>query len=251
MDNNSDDNTAQAVENFQKVFPYNVLLIRNNENYGYTKGCNQGIEIAQGKYVLLLNPDTQIQKDAISKMIDYIESREDVGAIAPQLMTRHKTIQYSCRRIPTYRDLFFEMTLLSKIFSKNKFFAKWKFKYFEHDTIAEVEQPMAAAIMIRKEILNKTGNLDERFLMFYNDIDICKQILNLGYKIIYYPDSKVYHKIGTSILKARVRMIKVWNDDCLRYFRKNGYNSFLHIFLFIGLKISGILRIIFTKLLYK
>ncbi|MFA5405294.1 MAG: glycosyltransferase family 2 protein [Ignavibacteria bacterium] len=238
IDNNSDDNSVAVIENFIKIFPYDVKLIKNSDNLGYTKGCNQGVKIASGNCVLLLNPDTQIRNDALSKMIEYIEKRSEVGAIAPQLYTRHKVIQYSCRRFPRYIDLFFEISRLSVIFSSSKIFARWKMRYFNHEEISEVEQPMAAALLIKAD-------------MFFNDIDTCKQIYNLGYKIIFYPDAKVYHKIGTSILKDRVRMIKAWNNDCLSYFKKNEYNPFLHILLLIGLKTSGFFRILFTKIFYR
>jgi GT2 family glycosyltransferase len=250
VDNNSSDNSVAVIENYIKIFPFDVKLIKNTVNYGFTKGCNQGIEIATGDFVLLLNPDTQVKKDALLKMVEYIKTRDDAGAIAPQLYSRNKKIQYSCRTFPRYLDLFFEISRLSAIFSSSKFFARWKMRYFNHDEIAEVEQPMAAALMIKMHVLKKMNYLDERFYMFFNDIDTCKQIYNLGYKIVFYPDAKVYHKIGTSILKDRVRMIRAWNDDCLKYFRKNNYNGFLHVFLYIGLKTSGFFRIIFTKLLY-
>lgn len=250
VDNNSADNTVAAVESFIKIFPYNVKLIKNKENYGFTKGCNDGIEIAKGDYLLLLNPDTQIKNDALLKMVEYLSIKDEIGAIAPQLYTRNKNIQYSCRTFPTYKDLFFELTRLSVIFPRSKFFAKWKMKYFDHDETKIVDQPMAAALMIKMDVLKKMNLLDERFFMFFNDIDTCKQIYNLGYKIVFYPDAKVYHKIGTSILKDRVRMIKAWNNDCLKYFKKNDYNPFLYFFLSLGLKITGFFRIIFTKIIY-
>lgn len=250
VDNNSSDNSVAVVDNFIKVFPYDIKLIKNKENYGYTKGCNHGINVASGDFVMLLNPDTQIQNDALLRLVEYLKSREDVGAVAPLLYTRNKTIQYSCRTFPRYIDLIFEVSALSTLFPSSRFFSRWKMKYFGHNEIAEVEQPMAAALMIKAGILKKMNFLDERFFMFFNDIDTCKQIYNLGYKIVFYPEATVYHKIGTSILKDRVRMIKAWNEDCLKYFRKNGYNPILHSILFVGLKISGMLRIIFTKLLY-
>jgi len=251
VDNNSSDNSASVVENFIKVFPHDINLIKNPENSGFTKGCNIGIAEAYGDFVMLLNPDTQIQNDGLFQLAEYLKSREDVGAIAPLLYSRNKTIQYSCRTFPRYIDLFFEISALSSLFPSSKFFSKWKMKYFGHNELREVEQPMAAALMIKADVLKKMNYLDERYYMFFNDIDTCKQIYNLGYKIIFYPDATVYHKIGTSILKDRVRMIKAWNEDCLRYFRKNGYKPFAHIILTIGLKITGTLRIIFTKLLYK
>jgi GT2 family glycosyltransferase len=251
VDNNSSDNSVAVVENFIKVFPHDIKLIKNKENYGYTKGCNHGIKESYGDFVMLLNPDTQIQTDGLLKLVEYLKSRDDVGAIAPLLYTRNKTIQFSCRKFPRYIDLIFEVSALSTIFPSSRFFSRWKMKYFGHNEIAEVEQPMAAALMIKGDLLRKMNYLDERFYMFFNDIDICKQIYNQGYKIVFYPEATVYHKIGTSILKDRVRMIKAWNDDCLKYFKKNGYNPFLHAILFTGLRITGVLRIIFTKILYK
>jgi GT2 family glycosyltransferase len=251
VDNNSSDNTVHAVDSYIKIFPYDVELIKNNENFGFTKGCNLGIKIATGDFTMLLNPDTQVQEDALIKLVDYLKSNENVGAVAPQLYTRNKKIQYSCRTFPRYLDLFLEISRLSTIFSSSKFFARWKMRYFNHDIIAEVEQPMAAALMIKTDVLKKMDYLDERYFMFFNDIDTCKQIYNLGYKIVFYPDAKVYHKIGISILKDRVRMIRAWNSDCLSYFKKYEYNFFLHFILSIGLKVSGFFRIFFTKIIYK
>lgn len=251
VDNNSMDNSVAVVENFKKIFPYDITLVKNEENYGFTKGCNQGIKIAKGNLIMLLNPDTQIQNDALLRLADYLTSKKEVGAVAPQLYTRHKKIQYSCRTFPRYRDLFFEISRLSAIFSKSKIFARWKMKYFSHEEISEVEQPMAAALMIKAEILKEINYLDESFYMFFNDIDLCKQIYNIGYKIVFYPDAKIYHKIGTSILKDRIKMIKAWNNDCLKYFKKNNYNPILHFLLFVGLKTSGFFRILFTKIIYR
>lgn len=251
IDNKSSDNSVAVTENFIKIFPYDVKIIKNDENLGFTKGCNQGIRVASGNFIMLLNPDTQIQNDALQKLLDYLKSRDEVGAIAPQLLTRNKSVQYSCRTFPKYKDLFFEISRLSAVFSSSDFFARWKMKYFEHEELTEVEQPMAAALMIKGEILKKMNYLDERFYMFFNDIDTCKQIYDLGYKIVFYPDAKIYHKIGTSILKDRARMIRAWNEDCLRYFKKHEYNAFLHFILNIGLKTSGFFRILFTKLLYR
>jgi GT2 family glycosyltransferase len=251
VDNNSADNSVVVIEHFIKIFPYNIKLIKNKENLGYTKGCNQGVKIASGGFLLLLNPDTQIQKDALSKLVNYLNSKEDIGAVAPQLYTKNRIIQYSCRTFPRYIDLFFEISRLSTVFPSSKIFARWKMRYFNHEEISEVEQPMAAALMIKADVLKKMNYLDERFYMFFNDIDTCKQIYNLGYKIVFYPDAKIYHKIGTSILKDRVRMITAWNNDCLSYFRKNNYNPFLHFILYIGLKATGVLRIFFTKIVYR
>ncbi len=248
VDNKSSDNSAAIVESFIRANPYNVRLIKNSENAGYTKGCNQGMKIASGEFVLLLNPDTKIRNDAMQKMVDFLQVRNDVGAVAPQLLNNDNNVQYSCRKFPKYTDMFFEICLLSSVFFKSKFFARWKMRYFSHEELSEVEQPMGAALMIRNDLLKKINYMDERFYMFFNDIDTCKQIYNLGYKIYFNPDAKIYHKMGKSIFKDRARMIKAWNKDCLKYFRKNGYNSLLHFFLYIVLKTTGFVRVIFVKI---
>lgn len=248
VDNNSSDKSIEVIENFIKNYPNNVKLIKNPENAGYTKGCNQGMKIASGEFVLLLNPDTKIQDKALQKMVNFLLARNDIGAVAPQLLNKDNNIQYSCRKFPKYTDMFFEIGLLSSVFSKSKFFARWKMRYFSHEELSEVEQPMGAALMIKNDLLKRINHMDERFYMFFNDIDTCKQISDLGYKIFFNPDAKIYHKTGKSIFKDRARMIKSWNEDCLKYFRKNGYNPLLHFFLFIVLKTTGFVRVIFVKI---
>lgn len=247
VDNKSSDNSIAIIENFIKANPHNVKLIKNSENAGYTKGCNQGMKIASGEFVLLLNPDTKIQKEALQKMVDFLLARDDVGAVAPQLLKKDNTVQFSCRKFPKYTDMFLEICLLSSIFSRSKFFARWKMRYFSHEELSEVEQPMGAALMIKNDLLKRINYMDERFYMFFNDIDTCKQIYNLGYKIYFNPDAKIYHKIGKSIFQQRAKMINAWNRDCLKYYRKNGYNFVYHFFLHIGLKTTGFIRVIFVK----
>ena len=144
--------------------------------------------------------------------------------------------------------MFFELKLLAALFPKSKFFARWKMRYFSHNELSKVEQPMAAALMVKKNLLVKIGNMDERFVMFFNDIDLCKKILDKGYKIAFYPEAKVIHKKGSSVYQDRARMIRMWNEDCLSYFKKHDYNTVFYPLLFLGLKFSGFFRIIFVKI---
>ena len=248
IDNNSSDNTFRVIEKFKSYFNENITLIRNSDNLGFTKACNQGIELAKGQNVLFLNPDTEIIDDALYKLCNYLNSNEKIGAVAPQLLYEDMTIQYSCRTLPKYRDMFFELKLLSALFPKSKFFARWKMRYFSHNELSEVEQPMAAALMVKKNLLVKIGNMDERFVMFFNDIDLFKKILDEGYKIAFYPEAKVIHRKGSSVYQDRARMIRMWNEDCLSYFKKHDYNIVFYPLLFLGLKISGFFRIIVVKI---
>ncbi|MBV6477858.1 MAG: N-acetylglucosaminyl-diphospho-decaprenol L-rhamnosyltransferase [Ignavibacteria bacterium] len=248
VDNNSSDNTIELVEDIIRNNLIPIKLIINDENKGFTYACNQAMDIYSAENILLLNPDARIHRDSLIKLSDKLNSNDKIGAIAPKLLNDDGSIQRSCRRFPKYSDMFFEMTLLSAIFSKSQRFNRWKMVDFSHDKESEVEQPMGAALMIKSSVLDKTGNFDEDFKMFFNDVDLCKRITEKGYKILFFPEAVFYHSKGVSIYKDRIRMIKTWNSDCLKYFRKHNYNLILFNLLALCLKITGILRILYYKI---
>lgn len=237
IDNASKDKTRNILKNYAVQTDF-IKIILNDDNKGFTLANNQGIKIAQGDFILLLNPDTKVTENALIKLIEQLATSGTMGAIAPQLLNDDHTIQQSVRTFPRYWDMFCELTLLSKIFPMSRIFARWKMNYFNHNEIDEVEQPMAAALMIKKNVMDKVNGFDERYKMFFNDVDLCKSIVDAGYKIYFYPDSKIFHIKGASIYKDRKNMLKIWNDDCITYFKKH-YNNFLLIpLLSIGLKLS-------------
>ena len=237
VDNGSKDKTRSILKNYSVQTDF-VKIILNDDNKGYTLANNQGINEARGEFVLLLNPDTKITDGALEKMIEFLLVSSNAGAIAPQLLNKDYTIQKSCRTFPTYWDMFCELFLLSKILPMSETFAGWKMNYFNHNELAEVEQPMAAALMIKKNVLDKVKGFDERYKMFFNDVDLCKSIVDAGYKIYFYPESKIFHIKGASIYKDRKNMLRVWNDDCIKYFKKYYNNFLLTPLLSLGLKLS-------------
>ncbi len=249
VDNNSSDNTVKVIENFLRVTEQKIVFIKNKDNLGFTKACNQAVHASTGDYIFILNPDTEIMEDSIKKLMNYLDEHDEAGVAAPQLLSRHGEIQYSCRTFPTYRDMFFEMSLLSSLFPKSEFFARWKMKYFDHNSTREVDQPMGAALLLKRKVLESVGGLDERFIMFYNDVDFCKRIKDAGFKIVFLHDARIKHIQGISVYKDRSGMIKIWNSDCLKYFSKHNKNFLLYPLLFVGLKVTGIIRIIRAKLL--
>lgn len=248
VDNGSTDNTVKTIENFLRVTHHNIVFIKNNDNLGFTKACNQAIHASTGDYIFILNPDTEILDSAVEDMMKYLDENDNVGVVAPQLLSYHRQIQFSCRTFPHYWDMFSEMLMLATLFPRSEFFSRWKMRYFDHDSLREVEQPMGAALLLKRKVLESVGGLDERFIMFYNDVDFCKRISDAGYKLVFFPDAKVKHMEGISVYKDRSGMIKIWNDDCLRYFKKHDYNPVLYPLLYIGLKTTGFFRIIKAKL---
>lgn len=248
IDNASSDSTKDELLRLSSTYS-SLNLILNNENLGFTKACNQGIAISKGEYVLLLNPDTTVLNSSVNRLIGKLTADTGLGAAAPQLLNDDGSIQYSCRTFPGYFEMFCELSLLSMLFPKSQTFSKWKMKYFDHNTEREVDQPMAAALLVNSNVLKEVQNLDERYTMFFNDVDLCKKIYLAGYKIKFCPDAKIAHSKGRSVYKDRERMIRIWNNDCLSYFRKFHYNFFLYYWLMISLKISGVLRILIHKII--
>jgi len=248
IDNNSADNTVKVIESFLRVTDQKIVFIKNDDNLGFTKACNQAIQASTGDYIFILNPDTEILDDAIEKMMKYLDENENAGVVAPQLLSFRREIQFSCRTFPTYWDMFSEMLFLATIFPRSEFFSRWKMRYFDHNSLRIVDQPMGAALLMKRKVLAAVGGLDERFIMFYNDVDFCKRISDAGFKLVFFPDAKVKHMQGVSVFKDRSGMIKIWNLDCLRYFKKHNYNLVLYPLLFIGLKVTGVLRVIKAKL---
>jgi len=245
IDNNSSDGTIETLGNLS--FP-DLQIYKNESNPGYTMAVNQGILSSGGKYVLLLNPDTLLHKGSIKKMYEFLEAQVSYGACAPLMKNPDGSIQYSVRNFPTYWRMFWEFSLLAYIFPKTKIFGGWKAKYLDYSVEQDIQQPMAAAFMIRRSLLNSIGNMDERFRMFFNDVDLCKKVYNAGYKIRLLPTAVVTHAHGTSIKKDRLKMISTWNNDCILYFSKHHNNPVLLLWLKLSLKLSGFVRILDHKI---
>jgi GT2 family glycosyltransferase len=245
IDNNSADNTFSLIN---KTIHPKLQTYKNETNLGYTKAVNQGISYSNGKNILLLNPDAVLAAGVLESMNDFLNTNENYGACAPLMLGEDGSPQRSVRNFPSYWTMFCEFSLLAYIFPKSKLFGRWKMKYFDYSHNADVEQPMAAALMIKKSVLNEIGNMDERFEMFFNDVDLCKKIIDDGYKIRLLTAATVVHKHGASVQKDRVRMIKTWNRDCIKYFEKYHSNALGLLRLKINLKISEILRILYHKI---
>ncbi len=244
IDNNSMDDSFALVNKID--FP-KLTTVQNSENLGYTRAVNQGISLAKGRYVLLLNPDTVLKESSIREMFNYMESNRLYGACAPLMLNPDGTQQYSVRNFPTYWRMFCEFSLLAYIFPKSKLFGSWKAKYMDYSAEQDIEQPMAAAFMIRSELLKKVDNMDERFRMFFNDVDLCKKVYDAGFLIKHIPSSVVIHEHGASIKKDRANMIRIWNDDCALYFEKHFGRGPLLLWLKFNLKISGFIRVFLAK----
>ena len=256
VDNASADATRDKLSRY-----HHLKLVANERNYGYAHANNQGIRLATGEYVLLLNPDTRVELGALDALGRYLDEHTEVGAVAPQLISPDGTTQFSIRSLPTSASLFWELIGLARLFPKSRIFGQWKMKYFDYGRTAEVEQPMASCLMLRRTALASlapnssllTANfpMDEQFPMFYNDVDLSKRMADAGWKTVYVADARVVHRHGASTKQVRAKMIPESHRSAFRYLRKHDRSGFFWLKAIVLLplfEITSLLRVIAYRL---
>lgn len=215
MDNSSDDNCLKRLQeeilNTRTDLP-SIHLVQNQSNIGYARANNKGIQKSQGKYILILNPDTVIFEHTIHELYDYITKHPDVGMVGPEVLNPDKTHQASCFRFPTFMYPLYRRTILAK----TKRGAEW-LKWFlmenhkpDWNKIQEVDWLLGACILLSKKAIDQVGLLDERFFLFLEDTDWAYRMWSGGWKIVYVPTSKLVHfphraSMETGIMKHIIK----------------------------------------------
>lgn len=195
VDNNSPDYSASFIAT---KYP-EITVIANKDNRGYAKANNQGIDISNGEYVLLLNPDTVVQQDTFQKSVDFLKANMDAGSVGVKMIDgAGNFLPESKRGLPTPWVSFCKMLGLHKLFPQSEKFNTYYLGHLNSEEINEVDILTGAYIMIRKEILRKINGLDESYFMYGEDIDLSFKIQKSGYKNYYLPDTQIIHYKGES-----------------------------------------------------
>jgi hypothetical protein len=195
VDNGSNDG---SVEEFKKVkeeeyWKDKFTLILNADNTGYAKANNQGIRVAKGKYILLLNNDTLVHKNALQNLIAFAKNTSDAGVIGSKLLNIDGTLQMSCYNFPTITNAIKEFW-----FGKKGLFEKFAPK---GEKAVTVDSVVGASFLITPEAKKRVGNLDERYFAYFEDIDYCRQTWKKGLKVYYLPNSVITHYHGATFKK--------------------------------------------------
>jgi len=202
-----------------------VKVILNEENTGFAKANNQGIKIAKGKYILLLNSDTIILDNTLKILVDYLEKHQDVAAISPLLLNPDHTPQLEYfMKFPNLWQIFFYHNRILRPFCKFVPGLKNKIYVFPKNEPFETEQLPGAALMVRKETFEKVGLLDEDYPFFYEDVDWCYRAKTLNQKLIMIPQAKIIHLKGGSWKKERKQDARFYQsvfNSLLLFVRKN------------------------------
>lgn len=212
-----------------------VNLIASSENLGFARGNNLAFSHSKGEWVWLLNPDTEIFENAAQTLIAFLEARPRTGGVASALVdARDGHFQRSCRTFPTPAALWCEASGLARFFPRSKRFGFYKMGWFSYCTPRQVEQPMASSFLLRREAINSIGEIfDERFPIYFNDVDLCWRLVENNWQIWYEPSAKVLHWGGASTKQRRAEMIAE-SHASLEAFYQKWYRGRISPFLYIA-----------------
>lgn len=216
IDNNSADN---SVELLQTKYP-NVNLIRNEINQGFAKANNQGVDISTGDVLLFLNPDTELIDNSLEQSLDYLRNKIKTGLLGINVLNSDSTNQISVRKLPSLYSQVITLLKLNNIFpSLNK---KYLLPDFDYTKTQDVESIIGAFMLIRKDIYEKVGRLDEKYFIWFEEVDLCYRVLQQNLAITYFAKTKIIHH-GKQSFKQILTMSRqaLFNRSMLIFFKKN------------------------------
>lgn len=168
--------------------------LMNDRNEGYARGCNRGLRAVDAEYVLLLNPDVVAQPGAIDALLRVAEAHPRAGLLGPQLLNEDGTIQESCRRFYTLGTLLMRRTPLGRLAPRSRAVARHLMRDFDHRTTRPVDWVIGGCVLVRREAVTRVGAMDERFFLYFEDVDWCYRMGQAGYDVLYAPESRFVHR---------------------------------------------------------
>lgn len=215
VDNDSKDGSAQMVAS---EFP-EVNLIANNFNGGFAKANNQAIAHAKGRYVLLLNPDMRVHDTTLHDMVQWMDKHPEAGLAGCHLIDEKGNTVPHVRRFPGIIDQAATVLKVPHLFPGilNRYMMT-DFDYLEQ---SEVPSIRGSFFMIRKEVIEKIGGLDERYFIWFEEVDYCKQVIKAGWKVMYTPAIQCTDYIGKSFAQVMgLKKQKMFTESMVKYFNK-------------------------------
>ena len=224
VDNASHDDSVDMIEH---DLPH-VQLIQSPRNLGYGGGNNLGIQHARGEYILILNPDVTVLNHSIEKLLTTFEHDSATGLVAPQLLHPDKTIQYSCYRFPRVLTPLLRRTWLGETTWGKKHLDWFMMRNWDHLTSQEVDWVLGGAMMMKTSLMRELGGFDPRYFLYFEDVDLCKMLAQVGKKVWYAADAQMvhYHKRQSAkkrgVLGIFNPLTRIHIQSGIAYFKKWG-----------------------------
>ncbi|MEZ4388466.1 MAG: glycosyltransferase family 2 protein [Candidatus Krumholzibacteriia bacterium] len=185
--------SAPGLDELQAAFDQ-VRWVRNPENLGYGRACNQGMALVPARYHLILNPDIVVLPGALDALLAFADTQPRAGIIGPQLLNEDGSIQESCRRFYTFWTLLLRRTILGKLLPNSRTVARHLMRDFDHRSVRPVDWVLGGCLLVRREALDRCGPMDDRFFLYFEDVDWCYRMWRCGYEVVYLPDARFVHR---------------------------------------------------------
>jgi len=245
VDNASTDGSPAMIK---QDFGEYVLII-NKENVGFARANNQGIDIAKGRYILLINSDVFVREDSIEKTINCMGKNSNCGILGVRVIDRNGRLQPSGRYFPTPWRLFLSYSGIGSRFPEVPFLRGVDNMKWDHKSLREVDWVPGCFFLLRRKLLDEIGFFDPDYYLYYEEIDLCLRAKRKGWKIIFYPETEVIHLGGESAKKlgsltpfaAQIQNLKLQSE--FKYFRKN-FGIIFVILDFIFILLFNLLEIL-------
>ena len=217
VDNASSDGSPEMVA---KSYPQ-VRLLRNATNHGFALANNQGIAVATGKYVCLVNSDVKVLPDCLNRLVEYAENHSEAGMIGPRIIGGDGKLQRSCRGFPTVWNMFCRALALDSILPRTRMFTGYSLRHWPQETGRTVDILSGCFWLVRCKALAEVGGLDESFFMYGEDMDWCKRFWKHGWELAFVPSAEAIHYGGASSANAPVRFYIERHRADLQYWQKH------------------------------
>lgn len=216
VDNGSTDGSAELV---RAAFPW-ARLVANPDNRGFTAAVNQGLALARGRYLLLLNSDARLLPGSLEAMVAYLDAHPRVAVVGPRLLNPDGSTQSSRRRFPTPATAFVESTPLQRLWPSHPLLRRYYMLDRSDDATQEVDWLVGACLLVRRAAVDQVGPLDERFFMYSEELDWCRRFRAAGWQVVYLAEARAVHEHGKSSERDLAARHIRFNESKCRYFGK-------------------------------
>ena len=252
IDNNSNKDEESYLY-IGKLAQYdNVTIIKSDENLGFARANNKGMEIAKGRNFLILNPDVVMHNNVVKILSDYLDNNKNVGMVGPKVLNTDGSFQQPCLRGKPYpKDTLFHLIGLAKAFTNKEYFNGYALWHLDRDEINECGALSGCCMMLKKTLYEEIGGMDEQFFMYQEETDWGLRTAKAGYKTVYNPNAVITHYQGVTTKKIQIKSIWIFTQSMMKFFKKhfwNDYNIFQKAFWTILIYGNFFLKLIIAKI---
>jgi len=222
INNSSDDGTGKYLSRLKTSFPLHIVTNKRVE--GFASNCNQGIQISTGDYLLILNPDTRLQPNAVQHLLSFMWTHKSAGICAPKLLNPDGSLQFSFRHFPTWKSFIARRTPLRIFFPNSKINDLHLMKQADHTITQKVDWVLGGCMCIRKKSINDIGLLDSKYHLYVDDIDFCLRNWRGGWSVWYVPSARVIHHHQAKSDKALFNIYSLYHlKSMIHFLWKHGF----------------------------